>query len=1009
MATAKSSTKSTASRAANANGKGSAKNGAYNNGAAATASGTGRAKAAPAKENPLRQLAAAGQGFWYDNIRRLFLKDGTLQKLVRNDGLRGVTANPTIFEAAISGEDYDADIRELVEAGGDATAIYERLATDDVRSACDILRPVYDRTNGQDGYVSLEVSPELAHDTDGTIKEAKRFWAMVNRPNLMIKIPATREGLPAIEQTLLAGININITLIFAVERYIDVCHAFIRALRLRDQRGEPVDRIASVASFFVSRVDSKVDKLLDAKIAAAADEATRRELRSLRGKAAIANAKVAYERFKEIFDGDEFAPLRAKGARVQRPLWASTSTKDPSYPDLMYVEGLIGPDTVDTMPPKTIDLFRDHGVVRRTLDAGVAEAHAVLKRLSHAGIDMDQVTRELEDEGVASFKKSFVTLADEINYKCDAIQARLANRQSATLGDYEGRINRALDAAGKSHAAHRIWQKDATYWKVAAKPDDPAISGWLGWLKAPQVALAALGDLTAFVEQVRGEGFTDAVVLGMGGSSLAPELFRRTFGARSGFPRLHVLDSTDPANVLAVERAVNLPKTLFIVSSKSGGTTEPNTFFAYFWDRVRKAGASESGRQFVAITDAGTSMEALAKEHNFRRVFTNDPQIGGRYSALSFFGIVPAALAGVDLQPLLERARTMASSCQATFAPRANPGVWLGTILGELAKAGRDKVTFVPSPAIAGFGLWGEQLLAESTGKEGKGLIPIADEELGAPEVYGRDRVFVAIQTGKDGRSAQDRKLHALEQAGHPVVRLQLNDPLDIGAELFRWEFGTAVAGAILGINPFDQPNVQESKDNTKRLLAEFKQKGLLPAPAVLASEDGVSIVRTSAAPPRVTNGRSGTHSFAAELGRFLKRVRRGDYLAIMAYLPYDEAIERELVRRRTELRDALKVATTLGYGPRFLHSTGQLHKGGPNSGVYIQITASQKTARPAEDVPVPGEKYSFAVLEEAQALGDLQSLQEHGRRAIRLQIDGDVVAGLAKLTASLKTPAAAR
>jgi hypothetical protein len=463
--------------------------------------------------------------------------------------------------------------------------------------------------------------------------------------------------------------------------------------------------------------------------------------------------------------------------------------------------------------------------------------------------------------------------------------------------------------------------------------------------------------------------------------------------------------------VLEVERAVDLAHTLFIVSSKSGTTTEPNTFYAYFWDRVQRSGAAEPGRQFVAVTDAGTSLEKLGKERGFRRVFTNNPEIGGRYSALSYFGLVPAALAGVDVKSVLERTRVMAAACGSEFAPRDNPGVWLGTLLGELALAGRDKVTFLPSPSLESFGIWGEQLLAESTGKEGKGLIPVAGEDAGEPDAYGIDRVFVHIHVKGDRDGTLERRLKALEEAGHPVIRLEVHDPLDIGAEFFRWEYATAVAGAVLGINPFDQPNVQESKDNTKRLLSEFEQAGRLPEPAMLARQNGVALASLGAASSKAgsrgngvkSNGRNGHDDFAADLAAFLRDVRPGDYLAIMAYLPYDAAIDKELQRLRLRLRDALTVATTVGYGPRFLHSTGQLHKGGPNSGVFIQFTA-----RPQEDLPVPGEPFSFGVLEAAQALGDLQSLQQHRRRAIRLQIDGDVLKGL-RLLAPREPARAAR
>jgi hypothetical protein len=393
----------------------------------------------------------------------------------------------------------------------------------------------------------------------------------------------------------------------------------------------------------------------------------------------------------------------------------------------------------------------------------------------------------------------------------------------------------------------------------------------------------------------------------------------------------------------------------------------------------------------------------VAKEHGFRRTFFGDPAIGGRYSALSNFGLVPAALAGIELRPLLERSRAMVAACGQEFAPTDNPGVWLGTIMGEAAKSGRDKITILCSSSLDSYGLWAEQLLAESTGKEGKGLIPVAGEEIGEPAVYGDDRLFIYVHVTSDGRHALDGAVKALENAGQPVVRLELNETLDLGAEFVRWEFATAVAGAILGINPFDQPNVQESKDNTKRLLGEFQAKGRLPEPAVVARAGSISLVGAKVGRGSAKNGGHG-EDLAAAIQTFLKAVKPSDYLAIMVYLPYDPDLEQDIQDHRLQLRNRLKVATTLGYGPRFLHSTGQLHKGGPNSGVFVQITA-----KPDVDAPVPGEPYGFAVLEEAQALGDLESLQKHGRRAIGLRTDGDVRTVLEVLTGALESAAPPR
>jgi glucose-6-phosphate isomerase len=485
-------------------------------------------------------------------------------------------------------------------------------------------------------------------------------------------------------------------------------------------------------------------------------------------------------------------------------------------------------------------------------------------------------------------------------------------------------------------------------------------------------------DLRAFAEEIRRAGFTRAVLCGMGGSSLAPEVLRETFGVAKGAIPVAVLDSTDPAAVRAAEAGSDPARTLYIISSKSGGTTEPNVFFQYFWDRVSRVRGERAGENFIAITDPGTAMERRAREHAFRRVFLNPPDIGGRYSALSFFGLVPAALMGVDLGRLLDRAKRMMRACGPAVSAAQNPGLHLGAVIGALAQTGRDKLTFVLSDRIATFGYWIEQLIAESTGKEQKGIIPVEGEPLGRPTSYGKDRVFVHLRLG----AQHDRAVRTLARAGHPVVELRLADPYDLGGEFVRWEIATAAAGFVLDIDPFDQPNVQESKDNTVRLLTAYAANGALPDPGGALP---------AAAP-----------DFAARLLAHLRSTRAGDYVALTAYFARTAAREKLLRELRRAIRDRFKVATTVGYGPRFLHSTGQLHKGGPANGVFIQLSADDP-----QDVPVPGESYTFGVLKAAQALGDYESLASRGRRVLRVALGADVEGGLrAALTALTARPA---
>ena len=937
--------------------------------------------------NPLRDLNSLGQSVWFDYIRRLELTSGHLKQLVDVDGVSGVTSNPSIFEKAIAGSnDYDDAIRKLVEAGKETPLIFEALEVEDIRTAADIFRPVYDSTDGRDGYVSIEVAPTLARDTQGTIADAHRLWREVDRPNILVKVPGTAEGLPAIEQLLGEGININITLLFAIERYEQVAMAYLAALEKLAREGKPLSRIASVASFFVSRIDVMADQQLQAKLPAAKSAEEKQRLEWLQGKTAIANAKLAYVRFKEIFSSARYQALAQKGARVQRMLWASTGTKNPQYSDTLYIDSLIGPHTINTMPVASLAAYRDHGKPAARIEEGLDETRAVMQQLAQEGIDLAAITRKLEDQGVESFTKDYekllAALAEKGRQYCPAPSVQPA----AIGGSLQAATHAAVDRLEGQGFPRRLWDRDATLWK-----QDPGhqkiIRNALGWLDEAATMLKQLDGLQGFTRDVKNAGYTDQVLLGMGGSSLCPDVCRATFGTAPGFLQLHVLDSTVPASVAAVEAAIDLARTLFVVSSKSGGTTETMSFFQYFYERVRSIKGDQAGENFLAITDPGTSLEKLAKEKSFRRIFPGQPDIGGRYSALSNFGMIPAALAGVHIQGLLERASRMAQACGAGVAAKENPGLVLGAALGEAGLKGRDKITFVISPAIAAFADWVEQLIAESTGKEGKGLVPVAGEALRDPAGYGQDRLFVQIKLASDADESTEGALKALEAAGHPVIRITLRDILDLGAEFFRWEVATATTGALLGIDPFDQPNVQESKDNTKSLLAEYRAKGKFPEGKPLLDSDGLEIYGD----PAILGG--APSAVGAMLGAFLSQARPGDYVALMAYLQPTPEHTVALQSLRLSLRDATRLATTLGYGPRFLHSTGQLHKGGANNGLFIQITADDTL-----DLPVPGEPYTFAVLKHAQALGDLRSLVSKQRRVLRLHLGNDADAQLARL-----------
>ncbi|MFL6257163.1 MAG: bifunctional transaldolase/phosoglucose isomerase, partial [Pyrinomonadaceae bacterium] len=736
--------------------------------------------------NRLVEIMKLGQSIWYDNIRRAMLTTGDLRKKIEEDDLRGVTSNPTIFEKAITGStDYDEQLSKLVKDGKSVGEIYEDLVVDDICNAADTLKPVYDKTDGLDGYISLEVSPKLAYDTQGTIDEASRLFERVGRKNVMIKIPASQEGLPAIEESTYRGININITMIFSIENYEEVAEAFIKGLERRAAEGKNVDHIASVASFFVSRVDTAIDTDLEYKARHASSPEEKQRLESLCGRAAVANAKLAYEKYKEIFHGPRFAALKEKGAQVQRCLWASTGTKNPNYSDVLYVDNLIGPETVNTVPPATYTAIRDHGRVELTLEEGLDECRALIGQLAEVGIDLKAVTEKLQRDGLAAFVNSLDTLFESIEAKRDALLSGINERLSARLGKYADAVSAAIKEAEKGDVMRRVWRKDAALWK-SEEEHQKIIKNALGWLNVADQMIGVEDDLVTFADRLREKGFKHVVLNGMGGSSLAPEVLRRTFGHQEGYPELLVLDSTDPDKVAEYREQIDLEHTLFVVSSKSGTTTEPLTFYRYWYDQVGKV-KENPGENFLAVTDPGTQMERDATRDKFKRIFLNPSDIGGRYSALSYFGMVPGALMGVDIKKLLDRAERVIHACSQVVPAGENPGARLGAIIGECAKAGRDKLTIVADPKVESFGLWVEQLIAESTGKEGKGVVPVAGEPLAAPSVYGDDRLFVSIAVGKLD-SETESKLKALEVAGHPVVYRTLNDLYDLGEEFFLWE-----------------------------------------------------------------------------------------------------------------------------------------------------------------------------------------------------------------------------
>ena len=865
---------------------------------------------------PLHRLHDLGQSVWYDNIRRALLDSGRLAEYVDQYAVSGVTSNPSIFERAISGSsDYDDTLRVAVERGVDAPEeLFWDLAVRDIQDAADVLRGTYETSGGSDGFVSLELPPRLSHDSDGSVELGAELFGRLDRPNVMIKVPGTPEGVGAIEALIAFGVNVNVTLLFSLSQWRAVADAYLRGLERRLAAGDDLD-VASVASYFISRIDAKANDRLPVE---------------LHNRLGVASAQLAYAAHHELLTDDRWIRLADAGARPQRLLWASTSTKDPALPETFYVSALAAAGTVNTMPEATMLAFAHSGQVTGTMPTDGADAEVWVERAASHDVDLDALGVELQTEGDASFAEAFTRLLDCIQVKAEVLQSG-TEPSEPQLGPVTESVDAVLAELTERDAVRRLWQRDHTLWQ-----DDPAeVADRLGWLSVVEEMESSVDRLRRFTTDARADGLTSALVLGMGGSSLFPLVISETFATADDALELHVLDSDDPAAVRRVQAALPLDRTLVVASSKSGTTAETRSLLEHFWT------AHPDPANFAVITDPGTPLAKLGAERGFRAVWEARSDIGGRYAALSHFGLVPAVLAGVDVAELLQRAGRMATASADCVPVAHNAALQLAATLAGAALAGHDKLTLVIDERSATFGLWIEQLIAESTGKQGLGIIPIVGEPLGPPDVYGDDRLFVGIGT-------DPAELATLADHGHPVVSLPLDEPPDLGAEVLRWEIATALAGAALGVNPFDQPDVEAAKDAARDAL-----------------DAGVPAVETGS------------------VDELLDSLAAGDYLAIQAYLDSEDPLVDELQQIRIALRDRYRVATTLGIGPRYLHSTGQLHKGGPNRGVFIQVLGDTE-----DDLAIPGEQFGFATLEQAQAAGDLDALTDLGRRAGRVHIE---------------------
>jgi len=795
------------------------------------------------------------------------VNNGWLKEQIDSGIVFGVTSNPSIFKNAISGgREYSLDIQTLSWAGFTTSSIYERLAVEDIRNVADMLSPVYESTNRMDGYVSLEVDPSLANDQVHTITEAKRLWGLVDRKNLMIKIPATKAGIISIRELIAAGININVTLIFSVDRYLEIIEAYLTGLEDRIEKNLSINHIHSVASFFVSRLDVKIEEKVADLIPSG--DLLEKEAGSYLGKAGILNAIYAYTEFERFIHSPRFRNISKHGGNIQRPLWASTGTKNPDYSDVLYLDGLILSHTVNTVPPKTLSAFLDHGKCEIVNYSNAkADFNSLCERLVKIGLDFKKIWLELEEEGVLKFISAQNELTTAIEDK--------RTRNQRQLGDLKEGVIQRIEKIQEEGFLSRLFAPDPSIWTKESSEVEEILHR-LGWIDAPLNSWKIVNTAEKLLKEIKTDGITHAVVLGMGGSSLAPEVFSKVFvenlESRKNGVYLSILDSTDAVQIKAKMDEVPIKKTLFIVSSKSGTTAEVRSLLAFFWNMLEESGEKTPGKHFILITDPKTPLEIYGKENEFRKVFNADPDVGGRYSALIAFGLIPAVLAGIDGRQILESANTMRGKCSEENSVEKNPGIVLAAIIAEAYFSGRDKITILADEPYQALGSWMEQLIAESSGKTGKGFLPIDREPIVLTENYSNDRIFYYLRSvGK-----HEQLVENLLDRGFPVIVTDLDNNYQLFAEMYKWEFAIAAACSFMGVNPFNQPDVQESKSITRKMIDAYKDNPVLEETNVLYEDDEI-----------ILSGKLDINGRKDRLDNLIIRFltpNKGDYISINAF-----------------------------------------------------------------------------------------------------------------------------
>jgi transaldolase/glucose-6-phosphate isomerase len=933
---------------------------------------------------PLQDMQAQGQRVWLGGLRRRLVDSGRLAELMAECAVTGAVSDLTVLAGALSrGAEYVEIVRRGAAEPEDAAA---RLLAQDAEHAAPLLLPLYEQSEGRDGIVCVAADLDTASDAEAMARSARRLLATAAAPNVMAGLPPTDAGLAVFETLVADGLHVCLGPVYTVDSVLRATEAYLSATG-----GEGHAAPFAAVLFGVASIDGLIDQLLHREIRSGGGDTSGVE--SLLGGAAVAVAKTAWRRQRDL--------LAAGGGAADARLhlaWTDLTPVDPRQTREHYIERLVGPGTITLLDPTLLGSVRRRGEIDATLDRQIDEAEELLAEIAELEIDVAQIGAALEAKGLRQARARYARLSRTIAAAAAALahdpggaeqRAATGTRWVAGAVEIDERPA-ACDELEERRAVARMWDKDGSLWGSEEEVIDLARNR-LGWLDVAATPDAAEDPLVGFAAELDAAEVEDIILVGMGGSSLTAEVARGIFES----DRLRVLDSTVPAQIEAVGGRVDPARTAIVVASKSGTTLEARSLFDWFYARATPI-LDNPGERFAAITDPGTPLEQIAHERRFDRLWLAPADVGGRYSALTVFGALPMALMGIDVAAVWVAARRMAAACQPEVDVAANPAARLAAALADAWRDGRDKLTLITAPSLAAFGPWVEQLVAESSGKQGRGLVPVIDEPAGAADDYAEDRVFVSLALAGEEDAAHERRIEEIDAAGHPLIRCELEDRHDIGGELFRWEAAVALLGALMDINPFDQPDVQASKDRTEALLAAHGEGDGASDRPPLDTDSGWAVFADLERDEELARRHSG-EGLESWLAAHLGRAAPPDYVALQAFLPVEHEIYEALQAMRGLVLERYGVATTLGWGPRFLHSTGQLHKGGPSTGLFLQVTADTD-----DDIDVPGAGYTFGDLVRAQWLGDLAALQDRGRRVLRVHLR-DAAAGCAMLLAALE------